>query len=282
MEDKTNAAYSAVAGVQSRRRSGGSSLLREIRFRDRLALWIMREATSLSLRILRTDRSMFLPGSSHEPTSTLYGRLIAKYAPGHSFADICCMWAMHGMTSFYAEQHGATKVTAFDGMDPTPEYEAEHKRRNSKVKLIQGDLDLRNLESVIGRHDVVWSTGLLYHTPEPFRVISDLLAIADKYAILGSKGMIEIPGLSNAAVFLPGLSRAQSKVLLPGWSFKRFGTHPAWDYEWWWALSGTAIASMIEAHDEWEVVEIHHRARADTNDNVVVVARRKSTTTPRE
>jgi len=33
-------------------------------------------------------------------------------------------------------------------MDATPEYDAEHKRRNSKVKLIQGDLDLRRVTRV--------------------------------------------------------------------------------------------------------------------------------------
>ena len=244
---------------------------------ERLARLVVGLANRFVRRFNKPDHTIFAPGSPDDPADTLYGRLIKTYAPGRSFADICCMWAMHGKTAYYAEELGATKVTAFDGMDATPEFEEERRRRNSRIRFVQGDLDKRDLERSIGKHDVVWCTGLLYHTPEPFRVISDLLSIAGEYAILGSKTAPEVPGMPNMPIFLPGLGEAERKALMPYWgkNLRRpFGNLPAWDYEWWWLLTGSTIASMIEAHRGWKVVGIHRRTRAGLNDDCVVVARR--------
>ncbi len=244
---------------------------------ERLARFGIYCLMRLVRRFNKRDQKIFAPGAGDNPSDTLYGRLIETYAPGRSFVDVCCMYFMHGAVAYHAEQHGAKKVTAFDAMDATPEFLQERQRRSSRVRYVQGDLDARNLDKTLGKHDVVWCTGLLYHTPEPFRVISDLLSVAREYVILGSKTALEVPGMRNAPIFLPGLSEAERKALLPYWgpNLRRpFGTLPAWDYEWWWMLTGSTIAAMIEVHKDWKVVAIHRRARSDRNDDCVVVAKR--------
>lgn len=228
-------------------------------------------------RFNRRDFHGYTPTSPTNPDDTLFGHLIRTYAPGNSFADICCMWTMHGSVAYYAESKGATKVTAFDAMDPTPEFLQTRQQKNSSVRFVQGNIDTIDLAATVGKHDVVWCTGLLYHTPDPFGVIGKLLSIADKYAIIGSKTLPDLPGISNTAIFLPGLSELERSKLMPFWGspvHKPFGLRPAWDYEWWWLLSGSAIASMIETFPGWKVSSIYHRARHGTNDNCVVVAER--------
>src|SRR4051794_29129305 len=89
--------------------------------------------------------------------------LVAEHAAGKSFADVGCMWQVNGALAFAAEDAGATAVSGMDVMGPTPEYEAEHERRASTVRFVQGDLhDERAIEQ-LGPHDVVWCSGVIYH-----------------------------------------------------------------------------------------------------------------------
>ena len=86
-------------------------------------------------------------------------RLVDRLAPGASFLDLGGMWGVNGHVAFRAERAGATRVVLFDGMDPTPEFEEEHRRSGSHVTYVQGDLhdpeDVRRL----GTFDVVWCAG---------------------------------------------------------------------------------------------------------------------------
>ncbi|HVS28448.1 MAG TPA: hypothetical protein VHE14_02790, partial [Solirubrobacteraceae bacterium] len=52
-----------------------------------------------------------------------YDELLARHAPGASFADIGCMWSVDGRYAFMAERAGATSVTGCDVMAPTAAFE---------------------------------------------------------------------------------------------------------------------------------------------------------------
>lgn len=103
-----------------------------------------------------------------------YEELIEFYARERSFVDVGTMWNVHGRYAFAAEAAGARSVTAFDGMEPTAEFDAERTRLSSSVRYVRGDI--HSLESVeeIGMHDVVWCTGLVYHSPDPVAAIRNL------------------------------------------------------------------------------------------------------------
>ena len=79
-----------------------------------------------------------------------------KLATGRSFVDVGALWNVHGKIAFLAESSGASSVTAVDLSSATDEYLAEHERRHSKVRFVQGDLHDEEVLAEIGPHDVVF------------------------------------------------------------------------------------------------------------------------------
>ncbi len=142
--------------------------------------------------------------------------LIGRYAPGRSFVDTACLWIMNGSCAFLAEELGARSVTASDKWPASAEYEAEHARRDSQVSFARADLHETAEVQALGAHDVVWCSGLLYHTPVPHLLIANLLSLTGEYLIVGSKVIPSIPGLPGAAAFYPGLEAKSSAVATQG------------------------------------------------------------------
>lgn len=204
--------------------------------------------------------------------------LVARYAPGRSFADIGCMWGVHGALSFLAEESGATSVTGFDAMDRTPEFDAEHRRRGSKVRFVRGDLHDPGTPAAVGAHEVVYCSGLLYHTPNPVLAIDHLSWLAEDLLIVGTKALPEIAGAPQAAVLYPGLNESQRHVYRPYWGgvTGRFDDDPVRGYaNWWWGLTPSALTAMVGL--AFDVVEVLELPFHDTRDNCFVVGRRKRT-----
>jgi hypothetical protein len=197
--------------------------------------------------------------------------LIRRYSPGRSFADVGAMWGIHGELSFLAEESGATSVTAVDMMPSTPEFEAEKQRRGSSVRFVNGDLhDPATLEQV-GKHDVVFSAGVLYHAPNPVHTLQCLREITGETLILLTATIPEVPGVENGCVFYPGLSDAARKVYVPaspgprigithdfipeGSEEKELGGGKSGTYDnWWWGISPSALKGMLTASG-FEVIE---------------------------
>jgi SAM-dependent methyltransferase len=179
--------------------------------------------------------------------------LVRRLAAGRSFADIGCMWGVDGAVAFLAEESGATAVTAVDLMPASERFEAERARRGSKVRFIQGDLHDEATIGAVGRHDLVWCSGVLYHAPNPLLTLARLRDITGELLILATETIPEVPGLSQACVFLPGLSApdrrahasARPEVRAAGLS-EPF--EPAQSYgTWWWGLSRSAVRGMLHA-----------------------------------
>jgi methyltransferase family protein len=184
---------------------------------------------------------------------------LAEHAPGHSFADIGALWGVHGRTAFLAEEQGATAVTAVDVSGRTPEFDAEHRRRDSSVRFVQGDVHQPETLEQIGRHDVVWCSGVLYHCPNPIETIECLRSITGSVLVLISATVPELPGKRNAGIFFPGLperqrrayDRAYNATIAAG-DASRLGLTTPFDpsqgfANWWWGLSPSAIEGMLES-----------------------------------
>src|SRR5215813_1540646 len=139
-------------------------------------------------------------------------RLIRQLVGGKSFADVGCMWAIHGLNSFIAEESGASEVTAVDVYPETKEFLEEKEKRRSRIRFVNGDINLFEATDVIGKADVVLCSGVLYHTPDPFHLLTRLRAICSDTLILNTCSIPEVPGLQNAAVYYPYLTEEQRKL----------------------------------------------------------------------
>ncbi len=176
--------------------------------------------------------------------------LIRKYISGKSFADIGCMWGIDGFFSFFAEEHGAANVVAVDVYPESEKFMEEKKRRNSKIRFVQGDINLPEVMDAIGVCDVVFCSGVLYHTPDPIHLLLRLRAICGETLILNTAAIPEVHGLRNAAIFYPFLDASQRKIWNRKMGSQKGITEP---YEpesgygnWFWGMTPSAIESMLK------------------------------------
>jgi 2-polyprenyl-3-methyl-5-hydroxy-6-metoxy-1,4-benzoquinol methylase len=185
-----------------------------------------------------------------------YARLpeyIGALAPGKSFADIGCMWGVNGHYAFLAEEAGATEVKGLDVFGPTPEFEAEHRARGSRVEFILGDATATETIRRVGEVDVVFCAGVLYHHPSPFDLLVALRLMCRETLILRTSTVPEVPGVRNMAVYWPLLSERQRRP----WSHHRLGTGTqigittpfdadAGYGNWFWGLTPSCLAALLQ------------------------------------
>jgi SAM-dependent methyltransferase len=180
-------------------------------------------------------------------------RLVAELAPGRSFVDVGGMWNAHGEIAFDAEAAGARRVTLFDAMEPTPEFDAERERRGSAVDYVQGDLHSPADIAALGEFDVVWCAGVVYHSPNPLLQLGHLRRLCRERLLLGSHVIPEVPGMPGACLYYPAISGSERR------SFRgaHGGEHgclgvtepfdPAGGYgNYWFGLTPSALRSMLE------------------------------------
>jgi hypothetical protein len=162
--------------------------------------------------------------------------LVATHAAGRSFADVGALWSVHGEIAFAAEAAGATRVTAVDVMQTTPEFEAERARRGSSVRFVRGDLHDERVLSEVGEHEVVWCSGVLYHAPHPLLTLERLRSITGSTLLLATE-VLPLPG--RFAAFAPA-----------GWMHpaRPVALEPARGYAgWWWLPTAGAVRAMLAA-----------------------------------
>jgi SAM-dependent methyltransferase len=179
---------------------------------------------------------------------------IERLVPGKSFLDMGGMWGVNGGMAFHAEQAGANRVVLCDGMDPTPEF--IERQQQSSVGYVQGDLHDPGTIERLGSFDVVWCTGVLYHTPDPYRLLAHLRQLTTETLILGTRVLPEVPGMPGACLFYPALEPAQRASI--GWAHgkeapglvgaatpvERGAT--AADANYWWGMTPSAVRAMLD------------------------------------
>lgn len=190
-------------------------------------------------------------------------RIIRRLAPGRSFIDVGGMWSVHGRSAFLAEEAGADRIVLMDAMEPTGEFEAEQARRGSRVEYVRGDLNDVEAMKAVGQFDVVWCTGVLYHTPHPVLQIENLRRMVRDHLVLGTRVIPEVPGLEHACIFYPFQSENAQREFARGIGddAPRTGfTSPfdptQVDANWWWGMSPSAVRAML-AVAGLRVVEEH-------------------------
>ena len=176
--------------------------------------------------------------------------LIARHAPGRSFVDVGCMWSVDGALAFAAEDAGATSVTGVDVMGETPAYQAEHARRGSSVRFVQGDLHDPATVERVGVHDVVWCSGVLYHAPHPLLTLERLRALTGRTLLLATETAREQRRRPNTIRFAPppGAHPAHTEPFDPARGY----------VNWYFLPTPSALRAMLAATG-FAVVEEHLR-----------------------
>ena len=164
--------------------------------------------------------------------------LIAQHVAGRSFVDVGCMWSIDGALCFAAEDAGASAVTGVDVMGPTERFEAERARRGSQVRFVQGDMHEPATIAQIGRHDVVWCSGVLYHAPHPLLTLERLRELTMSTLLLATETIAETPGRRDTCVIAPSRDEHPNAEPAAG---------PGAGYgPWYWGISPSALRTMLK------------------------------------
>lgn len=169
-------------------------------------------------------------------------RWIAKLVPGKSFVDIGGTGESAGNERVsFAHRAGARSCTMAD-ISPTTHRDWDFlRKRCASVGLTElrelGEVDIRSRESLkrVGKTDVVYSTGILYHLCSPADAIWSVRSIVGEYLITNTItfpgkvsnefGTVELPDCG--VIFLPSMTETERKVLRKHYDDK-FGTRPGW------------------------------------------------------
>ena len=193
---------------------------------------------------------------------------IRTQAPGKSFVDVGGLFMRNGEVAFFAEEAGAEPVTCFDVGDPDLcEFAVDRERRGSSVRFVQGNLEDPATVAEIGRHQIVWCTGVIYHTPNPLAQLIQLREITTELLFLGTLTIPEIPGFPHACVYYPYLPEAEREPYAAGPDWGRevpaglLGIGAPIDEtpmrgfgNCWWGISLSALRAMLRSA-RFEIVE---------------------------
>ena len=207
------------------------------------------------LRRLLDDANKRSPGpQAWDDLWDVRRRLVRELAPGRSFLDVGGMFGVDGELAFLAEASGATKVVLFDAMDPTPAFEAMHRDRGSALQFFQGDLHDASIVDELGRFDVVWCSGVIYHSPHPLLQLQLLRRLTIETVVVGSLVLPDLPGFEQACILYPGTSAATRQAFadafggaerFPGMATP-FDETPLMAYvNMWWGITPSALRSML-------------------------------------
>jgi hypothetical protein len=195
---------------------------------------------------------------------------IREHAAGRSFADIGGLFDLAGDVALYAEESGALPVTLADwGHQVFTDFPRKAKERGSTIRFVQGDIEDPITIREIGPHDIVWSIGVIYHSPNPVRQLLNLREITREYLYLGTHTIPEIPGFPQACLYYPYIDRPTADAL-SSWQPRRdgliglgteFDDRPMMGYaNFWWGITPSALEAMLRSA-RFEVVSMYKHGR---------------------
>lgn len=145
-------------------------------------------------------------------------RWIDRLAPGSSFMDIGGLWGTQNEKVSRAVKAGARKATMADitppGHQMWRDFDAHCQRLQvTKYDCVQLDIVEPPAEYAALVHDVVHCSGIIYHVPDPYRMLANLRKLTGEWLILtsmvvpehmaNSVGRLQFP--ADRAAFVPSL-----------------------------------------------------------------------------
>lgn len=196
---------------------------------------------------------------------------ISRVVKGKTFADLGGLWGTVNEKVSVAHEHGASALTMIDRIT---EVEAEWQLFKDRcqslgvpnVECICKDILALADDPPFPQYDVVHCAGVLYHIPDPMRLMETLRKITREHLVLTSVitptrveadgDILEIP--EGACLFIPALQGKELAIVKSYWQrFVRNGavgvTSEISNWQdtqyvpWWWLPTVTALKSMATA-----------------------------------
>lgn len=211
-------------------------------------------------------------------------RFLAGVVSGRSFADVGGLWGTVNERVSVAHRLGARSLTMIDAIPEADPFWAAFEERRGKlgvplVTRVSSDIVRLAEAPNPPLFDVVHCSGVLYHIPEPLRLLLSLKRITREHLVLTSlvarseyphaAGPLHVP--EAACVFIPALEGAEKEAVANYWqglvgdgAVGLTRENPTWRLEdfgpWWWLprpaalrkLCQTAGFSLVETAEFWE------------------------------
>lgn len=202
---------------------------------------------------------------------------LAEHVAGKSFVDVGGLWGIVGERVTVASQNRAASLAMVDHVPPDHDLWGHFRKRvedhhiDREIRLITADVEQPDFPAIVGRFDVVYCNGLIYHTPSPVQFLAQLRAITNACLILGSVVLADAMAMKlNLAtdqplsLFVPALHERQRRAVADAYDFpdhaRALGINVPWD-DWvrppnpqklihnaapyWWLHRPAAIESML-------------------------------------
>jgi 2-polyprenyl-3-methyl-5-hydroxy-6-metoxy-1,4-benzoquinol methylase len=187
---------------------------------------------------------------------------IARVCGGKTFADIGGLWGTVNEKISIAHYNNASELTMIDIQTEGHKLWQDFHQRMKELGIknysaVSGDIQNLTIEPF----DVIHSSGILYHLPNPLIYLSKLHSLTRQYMILGSTithekienkyGIYIVP--SSGAIFVPALGKQEKAILNEHWQKNNVGTFEKYqlsDYKlnsfgpWWWLPTVNTLKCM--------------------------------------
>jgi len=215
-----------------------------------------------------------------EPTREAW---ISEAAPGRTFAEVGGLWGTVNEQVSVAAGAGAAATTMIDVAPRDGSagdlWKLFRERTDalgvSPPSCVQASIDDPALTERVGSFDVVHSSGVLYHCPQPLHTLMQLRAITRETLILGTATMPEtvenvagsVSVAPGAALLVPAMSHSQRAVLgqwlTDNGASCALGVNRALDSDWaiddygawWWFFTRDHVAALLRIAG-FEVVNV--------------------------
>ena len=208
---------------------------------------------------------------------------IQNLVDGKTFADIGGLWGTVNEKVSVAVEAGASAAAMVDIQDITNDLWKNFDDRCNTLGVsgyvkIQADIMESTAAGLIGTHDIVHCSGIIYHTPEPLRLLHNLKKVTGTYLILGSTTIPSsirvrdevIETIAGTSYFVPALSNEQNQLFAEHFNHEGIQIMGInWDHPfdwynanggvnfspWWWLFTSEYLVSLLELAG-FEVIDV--------------------------
>jgi hypothetical protein len=163
--------------------------------------------------------------------SDIRDEYIGRVVSGRSFAEVGGLWGTVNEKVSVAHKRGAQALAMFDTAPAGHMWWQKFEERRMSlgvpdVRCVPGDIIEVVEASDQTPHDVVHCSGVLYHMPDPLRLLTALRKLARRHVILttvisqpryeNEEGVVDVP--AGGVLFVPGLGARERAVLRQHWT----------------------------------------------------------------
>lgn len=199
-------------------------------------------------------------------------RWIADLVENRTFADVGGLWNTVNETVSIALLAGASQATMIDQIPLGGKwwklfYERCEALGVSGYRSVQGDITNDRIADEVGQFDVTHCSGVLYHLPNPFHMIQNLISITREWFVLSSMvvperienkfGKVQLS--EGELLCVPLLSERHGRVMIEYFRERKMnvgGLNVQSSYirpngamsfsPWWWLLTCETLVGMCE------------------------------------